>query len=185
MTFTLKKGMNINSLTVQHNILLGATMLLQGREGVLETEKRIFLMLAIVDTLVEEDILQMCNEDTRNLTDIIIEDIEPFYETLKSMEGFLDAEAYMTRILLDRCKEIWDNQHSAVGVFDAILTTIATMNEGDKKAALTETAKIAEKVIEKRTEVIEEQSNKVNDKLEALVQQYQRKNQVETAKSEA
>jgi hypothetical protein len=185
MTFTLKKDLDIRSLTVQHNILLGATMLLQGREGVLETEKRIFLMLSIVDTLVEEDILQLCNDDERNLTDIIIQEIEPYYETLKQQEGFIEAEQYMTQILLKRCQEIWDNQHSAYGVFDAILTTISTLNEEDKKAALTETAKIAEKVIEKRTEVLEEQTSKANDKLEALVQQYQRKSQEINQKSEA
>ena len=85
----------------------------------------------------------------------------------------------MTKVLLERCDHIWANQHSVLGVIDAIMTTIASMSEEDKKAALVETGKIAETVYEKRTEVLSAKADETNSKLEALVQQYQRKSQEE------
>ena len=55
----------------------------------------------------------------------------------------------------------------------------AGMSEEDKKAALVETGKIAQAVYEKRTEVLSAKADETNSKLEALVQQYQRKSQEE------
>ena len=180
MKLTLKENVNINSLTLQHNILLQATMLLEGREGALETEKRLYLMIAMVDAIVQENLLELCNEDKRDLTTIMIEDIEPFFiDILNKDEEKQKAYEYMTRVLLERCDHIWANQHSVVGVIDAIMTMIASMPEEDKKEALVETGKIAEAVYEKRTEVLSAKADETNSKLEALVQQYQRKSQEE------
>ena len=180
MKLTLKEKININSLTLQHNILLQATMLLEGREGVLETEKKLYLMIAMVDALVQEDLLTLCNEDTRDLPTIMMEDIEPFFiEVLDKDAEKKVVYDYMTRVLLERCKNIWDNQHSALGVIDAIMTMIASMPEEDKKEVLAETGKIAEAVYEKRTEILSAKADETNSKLEALVQQYQRKSQEE------
>jgi hypothetical protein len=180
MKLTLKEDININSLTLQHNILLQATMLLEGREGVLETEKKLYLMIAMVDALIQEDLLTLCNEDSRDLPAIMMEDIEPFFVQLLSQdEEKKKVYDYMTKVLLDRCKNIWDNQHSAMGVIDNILTMIASMSEEDKQEVLKETGKIAETVYEKRTEVLAAKADETNSKLEALVQQYQRKTQEE------
>lgn len=175
MELTLKKGVNINSLTLQHNILIRATMLLEGREGVLETEKLIRLMLATVDMIVEEDVIDLCNNDGRDLITIMMEDIEPFFNNLMEDENFRHAWFYMCDILLKRCKEIWDNQHSAMGVIDAILTMIATIPEEDKKEALVATGKIAEQAFERRTEKMAAKADETNDKLAQFVKTYQEK----------
>lgn len=180
MKLTLKENININSLTLQHNILLQATMLLEGREEALETEKRLYLMIAMVDAIVQEDLLELCNGDERDLSTIMMEDIEPFFISIleKDIEK-QKAYDYMTKVLLERCNIIWANQHSIVGVIDAIMTTIASMSEEDKKDALVETGKIAETIYEKRTEQLAARAEETNSKLEALVQQYQRKFQEE------
>ena len=137
-------------------------------------------MIAMVDAIVQENLLELCNEDKRDLTTIMIEDIEPFFiDILNKDEEKQKAYEYMTRVLLERCDRIWANQHSVVGVIDAIMTMIASMSEEDKKEALVETGKIAEAVYEKRTEVLSAKADETNSKLEALVQQYQRKSQEE------
>lgn len=180
MKLTLKENININSLTLQHNILLQAMLLLEGREGVLETEKRLYLMIAMVDAIIQENLLELCNEDARDLTTIMMEDIEPFFiDILNEDKEKQKAYEYMTKVLLERCDHIWASQHSVLGVVDAIMTTIASMSEEDKKAALVETGKIAEAAYEKRTEVLSAKADETNSKLEALVQQYQRKSQEE------
>lgn len=175
MELTLKKNVNINSLTLQHNILIRATMLLEGREGVLETEKLIRLMLATVDMIVEEDVIDLCNNDGRDLMTIMTEDIEPFFNKLMEVEGFREAWFYMVNVLLKRCQEIWDNQHSVMGVIDAILTMIATIPEEDKKEALVATGKIAEQAFERRTEKMAAKADETNDKLAQFVKSYQEK----------
>lgn len=182
MELTLKKNVNINSLTLQHNILIRATMLLEGREGVLETEKLIRLMLATVDMVVEEDVIDLCNNDERDLMTIMMEDIEPFFNKLLEDDSYRKAWYYMCDILLKRCKEIWDNQHSAMGVIDAILTMIATMSDEDKKEALVATGKIAEQAFERRTEKLATKADETNAKLEQFVKAYQEK--AEKAKEE-
>lgn len=174
MTLTLKKEINMDSLVVQHGVLLQATDLLMGREGVLETEKELYLILAVVNAMIEEDLIQMCNEDGRDLVDIMEHDIEPFFNTVLGKELSIEAYAKIKQLLLNRCKEIWDNQHSIVGVIDTILTTIAMMSPEDKKEALIETAKIAEQAFEKRSATMEKKADETNSKLEALVAQYQR-----------
>lgn len=174
MKLTLKENININSLTLQHNIILQATTLIQGREGVLETEKRIYLLLALVDAIVEDNFLEMCDIDERVLTDILMEDVEPFVEALKQDKDFLYAIEYMEEVFLEHCDRVWSEQHSIMGILDTFLTMIGSMTEEDKKATLLETAKIAEKAFDRRTETLEKETQEVNSKLEQLVKQYQR-----------
>lgn len=175
MKLTLKKDVNINSLTLQHNILIRATMLLEGREGVLETEKLIRLMLATVDMIVEEDVIDLCNNDERDLMTIMMEDIEPFFNNLLENDDYKKAWYYMCDVLLRRCEEIWDNQHSIMGVIDAILTMIATMSDEDKKEALVATGKIAEQAFDRRTAQLEQIGKETNSKLEQFIRNYQEK----------
>lgn len=184
MTFTLKKNVNMDSLVVQHGILLQATDLLVGREGVLETEKELYLVLAIVNAMIEEDLIQMCNEDGRELVDIMEQDIEPFFNKLLGNELSHDTYAKIKKLLLDRCKEIWNNQHSAVGVIDTIITMIASLSDEERKEVVAQTAKIAEQAFDRRTEAMVQKTEQVDSKLEALIKQYQRMPQTENDTNE-
>lgn len=177
MTFTLKHDINMDSLVIQHQVLLQAMDLLMGREGVLETEKELYLILSIVDNMIEENLIQLCNDDGRDLDVIMMVEIEPFFNTLIDKQISSTTYNKLKQQLLNRCKEIWDNQHSVMGVLDALLTTIATMAPEDKKEVLENTAKIAEKAFEQRTEVMVAKADQTNSKLEQLVEQYQRQGQ--------
>ena len=175
MKMTLKKNINTKSLVLKHNIMLEVSNLTMGREGVLQTEKDLYLVLAFMDNLIEEDLIQECNEDKRDLTAVMIEDIEP--EFLKLMEQAEYKELYkeMEKIHLQRCKEIWDNQHSLMGVIDSFLTTIAMMSDEDKKEALIETGKIAEAAFNRRTEEMKQKTDETNSKLEEFIRTYREK----------
>lgn len=176
MKLTLKENINIGSLTLQHNMLLRAVGLLEGREGGLDTEKRIYLMIAMIDLLVQEDLLALCNEDDRDLPTIMIEDIEPFFFTLiNENKEYETVYHYLENKILEYCRRVWSEQHSVLGVIDAILTTIASIPEDDKKQVLEDTGKVAAELYEKRTDILERQSVEVSDKLNKLIQQYQKK----------
>lgn len=184
MTITFKEDMNPQSVIVKHGILMQAATLITGREGVLETEKELYLILAMIDFLAKEDIIESCNQDDRDLVAIMAEDIEPKFLELITNEEWHQMYLDMRRIHLQRCQEIWNNQHSIMGVIDTLLSVIATIDEDDKKTILENTAKVAKKVQEHKTEVMEKQSEKINSKLEQLVQQYQRAGEnTNTAKS--
>ena len=88
MKLTLKENINTNSLMLKHNILLQASGLVMGREGVLQTEKDLYLIMALVDNVIEEDLIASCNEDTRELSAIMTEDIEPFFNSLMEKEEY-------------------------------------------------------------------------------------------------
>ena len=136
-------------------------------------------MIAFVDTFVEENLIELCNQDERSLNDIIVQDIEPIYIELMKDEEKLHLYNETKELLLKRCKEIWDNQHSIIGAIDAILTALDSMSEEDKKEALIETGKIAEKAFNRRTELMSEKADKTNKKLDELMQKYKTSIEVE------
>ena len=184
MKITLKKELDIKSIILKHNILLQATNLIVGREGVLQTEKELYLMLSFVHNIAEENIIEECNEDGRELIDIMAIDIEPFFEKVTEEEPKLAQLYYDVReLFLQRCKEIWDNQHSVIGVIDALLTTLATMSDEDKKEALVQTGKIAEAAFDRRTEEMKDKVDEANSKLEEFIKTFKEK-QVETQEND-
>lgn len=175
MTITFKEGINPQSVIVKHGILTQAATLIMGREGVLETEKELYLMLAMIDFVSEEDIIAECNEDKRDLVTIMAEDIEPKFFELVSDSEWNNMYQDMRRIHLNRCQEIWDNQHSVVGIVDMLLEIMTSMDETNKKDILKDTAKLAEQLYQKRTEEINDKMDKANSKLEQFVRSYQEK----------
>lgn len=184
MKMTYKKNLNINSLVLRHNIMLEVSNLTMGREGVLQTEKDLYLILALMDNLVEEDLIAEINEDGRDLTAIMLEDIEPEFLKLIEKQEYQDLYDEMRKLHHQRCKEIWDNQHSIIGVIDTLLTTIASMSEEDKKEALVETSKIAEAAFDRRTEIMQGEVAATNSKLEEFIKTYQENLQKQETKEE-
>ena len=172
MKMTFKKGINAESLILKHNILLQASDLVMGREGTLQTEKDLYLMMAFVNNYIEEDLIAECNEDERDLSLITIEDIEPAFNELMKDEKNKALYNEVHELFLGRCKEIWDNQHSFYGVLDALLTMIGSMDEEGKKEILAATGKIAEQAFDSRTDAMTKKVDETNSKLEQLVQQY-------------
>lgn len=175
MKMTLKKGLNTNSLVLRHNIMLEVSNLTMGREGALQTEKDLYLILAFMDNLVDEDLIAEINEDGRNLTDIVLQDIEPEFLKLMEDKNYKTLFEEIKQLHYQRCKEIWDNQHSIIGLFDTILASIAAMSDEDKKEALVETSKIAEEAFNRRTEIMENKIGETNSKLEDFIRNYQEK----------
>lgn len=172
MKMTLKKNINLKSLVLKHNILLEVSNLTVGREGVLQTEKNLYLVLAFMDNLVEEDLIQEINEDGRDLTTIMLEDIEPKFMELIEQEGYKELYDEMLELHLQRCKEIWQNQHSIVGLVDALLLTIASMSDEAKEDALVETGKLAEAAFNRRTSEMKGAVEETNSKLEEFIKAY-------------
>ena len=106
MKMTYKKNLNINSLVLRHNIMLEVSNLTMGREPLLQTEKDLYLVLAFMDNLVEEDLIAEINEDGRDLTAIMLEDVEPEFLKLTKNEEYKELYNEMRKLHLQRCKEI-------------------------------------------------------------------------------
>lgn len=180
MKLTLKENINTESFILRHKIIIQATNLLVGREGVLETEKNLYLILSFLDNIMNEDVVGLCNEDKRDLAEIIESELEPiFFDTIKN-DRYRDLFLYCQRVLLNRCREIWDNQHSIIGVIDALLTVIGSIDNQGKEELVEKAIDIAKNIEEKRTEKITNETKQINSKLEELVETYQKKiNKVE------
>lgn len=106
MKLTVRKDIDFNSIILKHNILLQASNLATGREGALQTEKELYLILAMLDNICEENIIEACNEDKRDLATIMTEDIEPVYLELMKDEKYLSLYKELKELFLQRCKEI-------------------------------------------------------------------------------
>jgi len=180
MKLTIRKDIDFNSIILKHNILLQATNLVMGREGALQTEKELYLILAILDNVCEENVIEECNDDERNLASMIMEDIEPFFNEVMKNEWCQKLYNETKELFLQRCKEIWDNQHSIMGILDTILMALQNLTDEDKKEVLKGTAKIAEAAFDRRTQEMTEKVDEANakidhtaDKLEEFVRKYQ------------
>lgn len=175
MELTLKENINTHSVILRHKILIQATDLLVGREGVLETEKDLYLILSFLDNIMNEDVVDLCNQDERGLVDIMEQELEPiFFEVIKE-EDYKELYLYVRDVLHNRCQEIWNNQHSIIGVIDTILTIIGSMDDKSKEGLVEKAIDTAKYVEEKRTEKMEEKTEEVNSKLEELIKTYQKK----------
>lgn len=180
MKLTLKENINTESFILRHRIIIQATSLLVGREGVLETEKNLYLILSFLDNIMNEDVVGLCNEDKRDLSEIIESELEPMFFDIIRNDRYRDLFIYCQRVLLNRCREIWDNQHSVIGLVDAILTAIANIPEETQKEALIETAKIAEAAFDRRTELMSKKTEETNSKLDELMKKYKTGIEVES-----
>ncbi len=166
MKITLKENVNTKSLVLQHNILTQAITLMSGREEALETEKDIYLMIALVNAIIEEDLIQECNNDGRDLNNIVALEIEPFFLNLIEKESQYETMFNnVKRIFSDYYQKLYEKQHSFMGILDALLTSIEAMGIEDKKEVLNGTAKIAEQAYRDRTEKLQEQLTKITDNL--------------------
>lgn len=184
MEIKLKENVNYKSLVLKHNILIEATSLLVGREGALESEQELYTLLATIDNLSENNIIEECNDDKRELLAIIKEDVEPVFLKLMEDTKFQDLWYSVRGVVLSRCRDIWDRQNSLRGVIEGLIDSLATIDEEGKEKVLAATGEVAKQVYEKRTEKMEKATQEVNSKLEQLVAKYERdakaqKNKVE------
>lgn len=163
MTITLNEKVNTKSIVLQHNILTQAITLMSGREEALETEKEIYLMIAFINSIAEEDLIEECNEDGRDLNTIIAVEIEPFFLEIIEDKKYEEMFEKIKVIFIDYYKKLYEKQHSFMGVIDAFLTAIETMSVDDKKEILNGTAKIADQAYKERTEKIQAQLEKITE----------------------
>lgn len=175
MKLTLMENINTESIVLRHKILMQAIGLINGREGALETEKDLYLILALLNNIIEEDLVSECNDDARELVEIMEDELEPYFFELMKKPEYLDLFNYTHKIFINECNTIWNNQHSIMGVIDTVLTLLGTMDDTEKGKILESTAQMAQAVYEKRTEKMTEQAEAANSKLEQLVEMYQKK----------
>ena len=93
MTITFKEDMNPQSVIVKHGILMQAATLITGREGVLETEKELYLILAMIDFLAEENIIEKASEKGKYFNKIIydLNDVKQYSKAIIDyMSGMTD-----------------------------------------------------------------------------------------------
>lgn len=184
MEIKLKENVNYESLVLRHDVLIEATSLLVGREGALESEQELYTLLAIIDNLSENNVIEECNNDKRELLVIIKEDIEPVFLKLMEDPKFQDFWYSIRRVVLSRCRDIWDRQNSLRGVIEGLIDSLATIDEEGKEKVLAATGELAKQAYERRTEKMEKATQEVNSKLEQLVAKYERDAKIQKNKME-
>ena len=174
MKLTIDKTINYKSNIVKHDIVLQASNLLQGREGALDTEKKMYLQLSAINIVIEEDLFDMIDKDERPLRTIMTEDIDPLLFELMENKDFKDMYEEVEKDLFSYVNRIWNNQHSVIGLIDAILTTLGSLDSKDKKEAIEAVGNLAKEAYDKRTESMNKELKESNDKLSMLVKKYEK-----------
>ncbi len=183
MEITIKKDVNTKSLVLRHQMLEQAVVLLGERDEALQTEKDLYIMLSIIDWLAEEDILKYCNESEENLITILEREVEPTFLKLLEQPEYKELFEFLREELDMYCAYQYESNHNIVNMITTIASIFADMSSEDKAKALEKTAEIAKETEVLKEEIKAEKIEKVNSKLEALVEQYQKKSVENSEKS--
>lgn len=165
MELTIKKDINYQSKVLKHNVVTQAVMLLQGREGSLKTELEIYTVLAIMENLVEENLIELCNNDTRDLIDIMASDIEPMFNNLLESEEFNIFYNDVFNNVMRYCDRVYAEQHSMRGLLDTIVDLLASLDTTEVQEVLEKTGEMAAAIKTKHNETMEKQSAEYQEKI--------------------
>lgn len=158
MNITLKEGINFNSRSLRHSIVLQAVTLIEGRESALRSEKEIYTIIAFMDKVCDGDIIAYCNENTEELMTIYTQYIEPAFLDLMNNK---DAEEFYYIVMCDideYCDRIYQEHHSITGFLNVLLDAVIALSPEQTKEVLEKTGELAAKVKKQHNENIEEQN---------------------------
>lgn len=179
MEIKTKENINLKSAVLKHQIALEAVELLYGREESLKTEIEIYTILAFVDTLSENNLIEECNQDKRNLIDIMEQEIEPIFLQLIEGKEYYDLYKEILDDVNLYCHKVYEENHSLIGMLNTITEAISSLEPEQVKEVLTKTGEVAGKVKEKelaQQKAIEDkkikQTEEVNDKLQQLINKF-------------
>lgn len=173
MELKLKEGVDLSLLTTQHEIILMAIELLDITNIHTKSEVKIELMLAITNYLTNGVVFDLIEDKKgQELLDIIVNIIEPFYNK--------EIVPKYTLYINDMLEIIWEYlginikyNNSLAGVLDTLMAMVENMTPEDMQDIKTIAnhyigAKQENKAIEQKTEIQE----KLNTKMQDLIQQY-------------
>lgn len=179
MEIKMKKDVNVKSAVLKHQIALEAVELLYGREESLKTEIEIYTILAFIDNLSENNLIEECNQDKRNLIDIMGQEIEPVFLQLITNEDYYNLYKEILNDVELYCHKVYDENHSLIGMLNTITEVISSLEPEQVKEVLTKTGEMAGKIKEKelaqQKEIADQkakQTEEVNDKLEQLINKF-------------
>lgn len=179
MEIKMKENINLKSAVLRHQIALEAVELLYGREESLQTEIEIYTILAFVDTLSANNLIEECNQDKRNLIDIMEHDVEPVFLQLVEDENYYNLYKEILNDVMLYCHKVYEENHSLIGMLNTITEAISSLEPEQVKDVLAKTGEIAGRVKEKelaQQKMIADQKAKqteeVNDKLQQLINKF-------------
>jgi hypothetical protein len=177
MELKLKEGVDLSLLTTQHEIIVMAIELLDITNIHTKSEVKIELMLAITNYLTDGMVFDLIEDKKgQELLDTIVNIIEPFYNK--------EIVPKYTLYINDMLEIIWEYlginikyNNSLAGVLDTLMAMVENMTPEamqDVKAIADHYigAKQENKATEQKTEIQE----KLNTKMQDLIQQYTAQN---------
>lgn len=191
MNITLKEGINFNSRSLRHSIVLQAVTLIEGRESALRSEKEIYTIIAFMDKICDGNIIEYCNENTEELMIIYSQKIEPAFLDLMNNK---EAEEFYYLVMCDvdeYCERVYHEQHSITGFLNALLDAVVALTPEQSKEVLLKTGEMAAKIKKQHNDNIEEQNRmykrkivETQDEINSSIQQLMEKYNVSTKDTE-
>lgn len=177
MELKLKEGVDLSLLTTQHEIIVTTIELLDITNIHIKTEVKIEFMLAITNYLTDGAVFNLIeNKKGKALLDDIINIIEPFYN-----KEIVPKYTIYINDMLDMIWEYLQNNviynNSLAGVLDILMR----MAENITPEAAQDIKTVTEHFVGARQEIkAEEEKNeiheKLNKKMQDLIQQYTEQN---------
>lgn len=185
MKLTVKQNINKESVVLKHKIALETATLLEGRDKLLQTDHMIYVMVSLVDNFIEESLIALINEDTKEFAEIVERDVEPvFCELIKDKE--IEALFYEVLDYINEFKYREETRRtSAIGFVDYLFEIIGEYEWNDLKFFFQHISDKARQVLTDEEEskkaepkrVTRDEFEGADAKMKELIQKFQREGQ--------
>lgn len=185
MNLTIREGVNKDSKVLRHKIALEAVTLLEDKELVLDSEVALYVMIALVDNFIEENLVELVGQDERTFAEIVENEIEPkFYEIVDKYD-IADIYDELVYMCIDYKYRVDSKDNTFMGLLDTLIGILEDRDWGDFKYFFNDLTTRAQNFIAEKTEDImppkkeipkasEKELQGASDKMTALIEKFQR-----------
>lgn len=153
MNLTIRENINKESTVLKHKIGLETITLLEDRGNILTSEIEIYAMVSLVDSFVNENLIQMITEDEREFAEIVEADIEPLFEEIIQKYEYKDIyDEIVEDIVYYKEKDDADS-HSLLGLLNIFFNALTEQNWEDLQFFFNDMKQKSKEVIAKNINI--------------------------------
>lgn len=185
MKLTIREGIDKDSKVLKHKIALEAVTLLEDKELVLDTEVYLYVMIALVDNFIEENLVEMVGQDERGFAEIVENEIEPKFNEIREKYEVDDVYEELTYMCIDYKDRVDTKGNTFMGLLDTVLNIFGDRDWSDLKYFFHDITTRTENFLAEKIEDIQppkkeiqkasaEELKGASDKMAALIEKFQR-----------
>lgn len=131
MEMTVKQNVNANSIVLKHKIALGASLMLEERELVLDTDAELYTMVSVVNNFIEENLLDLIDADERDFAEILEVDVEPLFDKIVADYDYKETFNEIVLTVVGYLDNLQYRRNTVMGLINTLIDFLSEQNWSD------------------------------------------------------